>query len=47
MDNQATVFDRQMVGKLLEQRGKFILIRASAYVGDVNVDMALNTYTDF
>ena len=32
---------------MLRIRGKYILIRASSYVGNVNIDTALNTYTIF
>lgn len=45
MDQQSTSFDRNLVGKLLSIRGKAILIRASNYVGNTNIDYALNTYT--
>ncbi len=45
MKHQSTKFDRKLVGKLLGSRGKYILIRASAYVGNLNSDLALNTYT--
>lgn len=47
MDEQKTNFEKSLIGKLLRIRGKYILIRASSYVGNINVDMALNTYTDF
>ena len=47
MDHQKTNFDKKLVARLLDIRGKYILIRASSYVGNVNIDMALNTYTDF
>ncbi len=47
MSEQKTIFDKSLIGRLLRIRGKYILIRASSYVGDINVDMALNTYTDF
>ncbi len=47
MSEQKTNFDKSLIGRLLRIRGKYILIRASSYVGDINVDMALNTYTDF
>jgi len=47
MEHQKTNFDKNLIGKLLRIRGKYILIRASSYVGNNNVDMALSTYTDF
>jgi hypothetical protein len=47
MEHQKTNFEKNLIGKLLRIRGKYILIRASSYVGNINVDMALNTYTDF
>ena len=47
MSEQKAIFEKTLIGKLLRIRGKYILIRASSYVGDINVDMALNTYTDF
>lgn len=47
MSHQGTNFDKNTISKLLRIRGKYILIRASNYVGNVNVDTILNTYTDF
>ena len=47
MSHQGTNFDKNTIRKLLRIRGKYILIRASNYVGNVNVDTILNTYTDF
>lgn len=47
MSHQGTDFDKNLNSKLLRIRGKYILIRASNYVGNINIDTALNTYTDF
>ncbi len=47
MEHQKTNFDQKTIGRLLRIRGKYILIRASNYIGNVNIDTALNTYTDF
>jgi len=47
MEHQKTIFEKTLIGNLLRIRGKYILIRASSYVGNVNIDMALNTYTNF
>lgn len=47
MTHQGTDFDKGIISELLRIRGKYILIRASNYVGNVNIDTMLNTYTDF
>ena len=47
MEHQKTVFEKSLIAKMLRIRGKYILIRASSYVGNVKIDMALNTYTIF
>jgi hypothetical protein len=47
MEHQKTNFDRNLIRKLLRLRGKYILIRASNYADNRNVDMALSTYTEF
>lgn len=47
MSHQGTNFDKNIISKLLRIRGKSILIRASNYVGNTNIDTILNTYTDF
>lgn len=47
MAEQKTNFEKSLIGRLLRIRGKYILIRSSSYVGDINIDTALNTYTDF
>ncbi len=47
MSHQKVPYDKKLLGKYLDIRGKYILIRASNYVGNINVDMSLNTYTDF
>jgi hypothetical protein len=47
MQHQKTNFEKKLIAKMLRIRGKYILIRASNYIGNVNIDTALNTYTDF
>ena len=47
MSHQKVAYDKKLLSKYLDSRGKYILIRASNYIGSVNVDMSLNTYTDF
>lgn len=47
MEHQKTNFDKELIAKTLRKRGKYILIRASNYIGNVNIDAALNRYTQF
>lgn len=47
MSHQKIAYDKKLLAKYLDIRGKSILIRASNYFSNVNVDMSLNTYTDF
>jgi hypothetical protein len=47
MQSHSVPYDKQLVGRLLNLRGKCILNRASNYAGNMNVDQALNTYTEY